>query len=74
MANAILKNLEAVFRYDRLNQQGTPTGVDENRYTVGLNYWLAASTVFKVAYEFDRQSGPEADHHNGVLVQFVTGF
>lgn len=72
--NAVIKNLEPVFRYDILSQARTQTGVDENRYTMGLNYWLGPSTVFKVAYEFDHQSGPEADRHNGVLVQFVTGF
>ena len=72
--NAFIKNLEPVFRYDMLSQARTPTGADEHRYTVGLNYWLSPSTVFKVAYEFDHQSGPEADRHNAVLVQFVTGF
>ena len=74
LAGSLLKNLEAVFRYDMLNQAGTLAGVDENRYTVGLNYWLAPTTVFKVAYEFDHQDGPSAGHHNGVLMQFVTGF
>ena len=72
--NACIKNLEPVFRFDRLNQARTATGVNETRYTVGLNYWLGQSTVFKAAYEFDGQSGPEADRHNAVLVQFVTGF
>src|SRR6266568_6461446 len=38
--NDILKNLEAVFRYDRLNQLHTPVGFDEQRWTLGLNYWL----------------------------------
>ncbi len=72
--NTFIKNLEPVFRFDRLNQARTATGTDESRYTVGLNYWLGPSSVFKVAYEFDCQSGPEADRHNAVLVQFVTGF
>jgi len=72
--NAYIKNLEPVFRYDMLSQARTPTGADEHRYSVGLNYWLSPSTVVKVAYEFDHQSGPEADRHNAVLVQFVTGF
>ena len=74
VANDFIKNLEAVFRYDLLNQANTPTGVDETRYTVGLNYWLGPTTVFKTAYEFDEQSGSNAEHHNAVLVQFVTGF
>ena len=74
VANDFVKNLEPVFRYDRLSQARTLSGVDEVRYTVGLNYWLAPMTVFKVAYEFDHQNGPEADRHNATLVQFVTGF
>ncbi len=72
--NSFLKNLEPVFRYDMLSQARTLTGADETRCTVGLNYWLTPTTVFKTAYEFDRQSGPEADRHNAFLVQFVTGF
>ncbi len=73
-ANGIIKRLEPVLRYDQLSQIKTLTGVDEERYTVGLNYWLAPMTAVKVAYEVDRQSGPEADRHNAVLMQFVTGF
>jgi hypothetical protein len=72
--NAIIKNLEAVFRYDMLNQVNTPTGVDETRYTVGLNYWLGPSTVVKAAYQFDRQTGPNADPHDALLLQMATGF
>ena len=72
--NAFLKNLEPVFRFDLLNQANTPTGIDETRYTVGLNYWLGPTSVFKVAYEFDHQSGPNADAHNAVMLQLATGF
>ena len=50
------------------------TGANETRYTVGLNYWLTPSSVFKTAYEFDHQGGPNADRHNALLIQFVTGF
>jgi len=72
--NVFLKNLEPIFRFDVLNQARTLTGVDETRYTVGLNYWLGQSTVFKAAYQFDYQSGPDAERHNAVLLQLVTGF
>ena len=74
VGNGFLKNLEPVVRYDLLHQNRTPTGVDEHRYTIGLDYWLAPTSVFKVAYEFDHQSGPSADRHNGLYLQFVTGF
>ncbi|MBI3416454.1 MAG: hypothetical protein HY043_14255 [Verrucomicrobia bacterium] len=74
LENACLKNLEPVFRYDLLKQARTPTGTDEHRYTIGLNYWLGPTTVAKVAYEFDHQNGPNADRHNAVLLQLATGF
>ena len=63
-----------VNRAEPARESKLEVGVDDNRYTVGLNYWLAPTTVFKVAYEFDHQDGPNAEHHNGVLMQFVTGF
>ena len=73
-SNKFLKNLEPVFRYDMLSQKKTPTGADETRSTFGLNYWLGPSSVVKVAYAFDGQSGPNADRHNGLMLQFATGF
>ena len=74
VGNAYIKNIEPVFRYDMLNQSQTLAGVDETRYTIGLNYWLSPSAVFKTAYEFDHQSGLNAARHDAVLVQFVVGF
>jgi len=70
---AITKNFEGVFRYDILNQEETPVGFNEERYTIGLNYWLSPMTVFKAAYQFDRRDHHEEDN-NGVLLQFATGF
>ena len=72
--NRFLANLEPIFRYDSLQQAHTLTGVDEWRYSLGLDYWVAPSSVLKAAYELDRQSGPSADRHDGVLFQFATGF
>lgn len=70
-----LKHLEGVFRYDLLNQKDTPVGFDDNRYTVGLNYWLTPKTVLKVAYQIDdKSSGAGEPDQSGVLVQFATGF
>ena len=68
-----LRRVEAVFRYDCLQQKNTPVGYDENRYTFGLNYWLTPKTVFKVAYQLDDKSKGATDN-SGVLVQFATGF
>jgi len=68
-----LKHVEGVFRYDLFNQAETPVGYDQNRYTVGLNYWLTPKTVFKTAYQFDHKTAGEPDE-SGVLVQFTSGF
>jgi hypothetical protein len=67
-----LSGFEPVFRFDMLNQKNTPTGTDEWRYTIGLNYWLTPMTVFKTAYQIDNSNGGTA--HNAFLVQFATGF
>jgi len=72
--NEFFSSLEAVYRYDVLNQRDTPTGVDECRNTFGINYWLSPSAVLKGAYQFDHQSGPEADARNAILAQFALGF
>lgn len=68
-----LRNLEPVFRYDRLNQDRTPVGFNEERYTMGLNYWLNPTTVFKAAYQIDDKTNQEPDQ-NAILFQFAAGF
>ena len=55
------------------NQQDTPVGFDQTRYTVGLNYWLTSKTVFKTAYQFDHKSAGEPGQ-SGALVEFTSGF
>jgi hypothetical protein len=71
--NDYLKNFEGVFRYDRLNQLHTPVGFDEQRWTLGLNYWLTPSTVVKAAYEFDDKNGSGRDQ-DAFLMQVAIGF
>lgn len=71
--NDYLKNLEAVFRYDRFNQLHTPVGFDEQRFTLGLNYWLTPSAVLKLAYEFDDKNGGARDQ-NAFMMQAAVGF
>jgi hypothetical protein len=69
-----IRNLEGIFRYDRMDgptlaPQG---GGSEQRYTLGLDYWLDARSVVKVAYEFDHlSSGGGAP---AILMQFGVGF
>ncbi len=71
--NDIIKNLEGVARYDRLNQLHTPVGFDEQRWTLGLNYWVTPSAVVKLAYEFDDKNGGARDQ-DAFMMQAVVGF
>ncbi|MEP6698852.1 MAG: hypothetical protein ABJB09_03900 [Verrucomicrobiota bacterium] len=71
--NDIIKNLEAVVRYDRLNQLHTPVGFDEERWSFGLDYWVTPSTVIKASYEIDNKNGGARDQ-NAFLLQVATGF
>jgi hypothetical protein len=73
VASPFFRNLEAVVRYDRLAQKDTPVGFDEQRWTFGLDYWFAPSTVAKIAYEFDDRNGNGLEQ-DAVMLQFVTGF
>src|SRR5437762_5188145 len=71
--NNIIKNLEAVVRYDRLNQLHTPVGFDEERWSFGLDYWLTPSTVIKAAYELDDKNGGARDQ-DAFMLQVAVGF
>ncbi len=71
--NDYLKNVEGVFRYDRLNQLHTPVGFDEQRWTLGLNYWVTPSAVVKLAYEFDDKNGGARDQ-DAFMMQAAVGF
>jgi hypothetical protein len=82
-----LQRLEYVFRFSDaffhgINQaQINPTTfntpmdapLDRNQYTLGVNYYLYASTVLKIAYEFnDELHRPLRD--NVFMMQFATNF
>ena len=71
----LIRNFELVGRWEQLNQ---PSGFslvgDEERWAVGLNYWLGPSTVLKGAYEFIHRSGPESFDGGAVLFQASMGF
>ena len=70
----VLRNIEGVFRYDHLRgpAEAPVGGGSEDRYTVGLNYWLDARSVLKFAYEFDHLSGGAGSP--GFMMQFGVGF
>jgi len=69
---AYLKDLESVLRYDWIDLPDAAAFNDEQRWTVGLNYYIAASTLFKFAYQFDNKQG--ADDDNALLFQVSSGF
>ncbi len=71
--NDYIKNFEGVLRYDRFNQLHTPVGFDEQRWTIGLNYWVTPSAVLKLAYEFDDKNGGARDQ-DAFLMQAAVGF
>jgi len=51
--NAVLRNFEPVVRYSQFDVSGLSdfTGNEEDRVSVGLDYWFAPSIVAKIAYE-----------------------
>ena len=73
VSNKILRNLEFVARYDRIDVPSeAPAGRTEQRYTLGVDYWLDPRVVIKTAYEFDiLHPGPGSD---AFMVQFGVGF
>ena len=47
--------------------------LDRNQYTLGVNYYLYASTVLKIAYEFNDELHRTLKD-NVFMMQFVTNF
>ena len=77
MAGSFFKDLEGVFRYDFIDQPaGAPEAFDIDRFTIGLNYWLSPSAVFKIAYQFEDVDDPAGARasEDGLLAQFTYGF
>lgn len=68
-----LRNFEVVGRYDYLNlPAGAPENEDQQRWSVGLNYWLNPSTVLKFSWEHLMVKGePDTD---AFLAMFAVGF
>src|SRR5208282_285672 len=84
-----LQRLEYVFRFSDarfrgINQPGAAANVssfgtpmdapvDRNQYTLGLNYYLAPATIFKIAYEINQELHTNL-HDNVLFMQFATNF
>lgn len=70
----LLKNFEPVLRFDKIDQPSfAPSNVDEERWTMGLNYWLTPSAVLKAAYQRSDKKEGSADEDT-VLLQAAMGF
>jgi hypothetical protein len=68
-----VRNLELVFRWDRLDRAPSGLGApEEERWTLGLDYWLGPGTVVKAAYEWDKPQGER--NRNALLLEVATGF
>ena len=68
-----IRNLEMIFRWDHLSRAPTGLGApEEDRWTLGLDYWLSPSTVVKAAYEWDNPRGER--NRNALLLQAAMGF
>jgi hypothetical protein len=68
-----LRNLEMIFRWDHLSRAPSELGdPEEDRWTLGLDYWLSPSTVVKAAYEWDNPRGER--NKNALFLQTAMGF
>ncbi len=73
LENKVLKDLEAVVRVDSIDHPGgNAPGNDEDRTTLGLNWWMNESTVLKVAYRISDVTGGQDD--GAFLMQWAMGF
>jgi hypothetical protein len=68
-----LRNLELILRWDHLGRAPSGLGApQEERWTLGLDYWLAPNTALKLAYEWANPHGEP--NTNALFFQAVTGF
>ncbi|MBI3615157.1 MAG: hypothetical protein HY211_01445 [Candidatus Omnitrophica bacterium] len=69
----LIERLEPVVRFDIINQPSdAPSSQDETRWTLGLNYHLTPSAVFKTAYRLDKRKGTQDE--DAFLTQVAMGF
>jgi hypothetical protein len=69
----ILKKMEFIGRYDVLNvSSNAPGSAHEERWALGLDYWIMPNVVIKTAYQIGHKSG--ADQDNTFFIQAAVGF
>lgn len=75
--SSFLQKLEPVIRYGQFKVNGDhelEEETNENRFNIGLNYWLAPSVVFKSAIEFRDYSAEEREDDTRLQFQLSYGF
>jgi len=68
----LVRNFESVLRYDWIDLQKNAAFNDQQRLTVGLNYYIEDRTILKFAYRFDNTEN--ARDSDALLFQIATGF
>jgi hypothetical protein len=71
-----IDKMMAAFRYDRIDGPAASNfsngAAHEQRYSIGLDYWLHSNAVLKFEYEFDNLSN-NMHGNNAMFVQFAVG-
>jgi hypothetical protein len=67
----LLRDFEFVGRYDRLEESGPARG-DRDRLTLGVLYWINATTHLRVGYMFDNPD--RGTDQSGLFIQASVGF
>jgi hypothetical protein len=73
----ILKNFEPVLRYGQFNIKGLDELRDmmaEDRFDVGLNYWLAPSMVLHSSLQWRDFDAPDRKSETRFQLEFGYGF
>ncbi len=73
-SNEFIRNIELGGRWDYLKvPQAAPGGGTEQRFTIGVDYWINPQAVLKVDYEFDRRTRSLGPHQSGLLIELGVG-
>lgn len=64
--------IESILRYDEINLDGSPDD-DRSRITIGANYYLSETAIFKINYELISDDGADPDD-NLIGFQVSVGF
>ena len=72
--NPFLSNIEFCGRWDFLKiPDVAPGGGSEQRWTIGVDYWINPQAVLKFDYEFDRRSSSLGPQQSGLLMELGLG-